>query len=74
MASAATTFPSAVAPQRAEMRPRWRLWWPTIDSSRDHWQRTGRRSPRSASRHEASASTICSDMSSRPPNAPPTAG
>ena len=49
-------------------------WWPTIDSSRLQMIFTGRSIPRCRSRQTASARTICTDISSRPPNAPPIAG
>ena len=64
--STATIVPSRFAPHVVVMWNGWRLWWPTIDSSRLHTIAVGR-----LSRNVASASSACTERSSRPPNAPP---
>jgi hypothetical protein len=67
--SMAITLPSLVAPHFARRTAAWRFPCPMIDSCLDQMIRTGL-----FNFHTASASTICTDMSSRPPNAPPMAG
>ena len=62
----ATIVPSRLAPQRVSMSNGWRLWWPTIDSSRLQTIAVGR-----FVFQVASASSACTERSSRPPNAPP---
>src|SRR5512142_3174181 len=67
--SIAMTLPSLVAPHLARLTEAWRLPCPMIDSRRDQMILTGR-----CNFQAARASTICTDISSRPPNAPPIAG
>ena len=67
--SPATSLPSLVAPHLARNRMGWRLPCPRMDSLRLQMILTGR-----FSFQAASPSTICTDISSRPPNAPPMAG
>src|SRR5512133_878432 len=67
--SEAVNLPSLVAPHLARIIIGWRLACPISDSLRDQTILTGR-----FNLNAASASTICTDMSSRPPKAPPIAG
>ena len=67
--SMAINLPSFVAPHFARKTTACRLPCPIIDSCRDQTIFTGL-----CNFHVASANTICTDMSSRPPNAPPMAG